>query len=122
MTKEELVETISNMTVLEVSELVKELEEKFGVSAAAPVAMAAAPAAEAAPVEEQTLFEVELKEIGSQKIQTIKVLREFTDLGLKEAKEFVESAPKVFKGDITKEEAEKIKARFAEVGAKVDIK
>ncbi|MCL5037797.1 MAG: 50S ribosomal protein L7/L12 [Chloroflexi bacterium] len=122
MTKEEMVDAISSMTVLEVAELVKELEEKFGVSAAAPVAFAAAPAAAAAPVEEKTLFDVELKEAGTQKIQTIKVLREFTDLGLKEAKELVEAAPKVFKSDVSKEEAEKIKAKFEEVGAKVVIK
>ena len=112
------------MSVLEVAELVKELEDKFGVSAAAPVAVAATSAGgeSAAKEEEKTLFEVELKAAGSQKIQTIKVLREFTDLGLKEAKELVENAPKVFKTDVSKEEAEKIKAKFEEVGAKVEIK
>ena len=112
------------MTVLELAELVKELEEKFGVSAAAPVAAAAAPvAAAAAPVEEQTEFDVILTDAGAEKIKVIKVVREVVSgLGLKEAKDFVESAPKTIKEGLPKAEAEKIKKQFEEVGAKVEIK
>ena len=116
---------IESMTVLELSELVKALEEKFGVSAAAPVAAAAAPTAGAAPVaaEEQTEFDVILTEVGAEKIKVIKVVREVVSgLGLKEAKEFVESAPKTIKEGVQKDEAEKIKKQFEEVGAKVEIK
>ncbi len=125
ITKDDVIEFISNMTVLELSELVKELEDKFGVSAAAPVAVAAAgaaPGAEAAPAEEQTEFDVILAEIGSQKIQVIKEVRAVTGLGLKEAKELVESAPKPIKEAVSKEEAEKIKEQVEKVGAKVEIK
>jgi len=126
MTKEELIETISGMTVLELSELVKALEEKFGVSAAPVMAAGFAPAgAGAAPAEaaeERTQFDLELSDVGPQKIQVIKVVREFTTLGLKEAKELVESAPKIFKTGVTKEEAQKIVDRFKEFEAKVTIK
>ncbi len=125
ITKEDVIKFIENMSVLELSQLVKELEEKFGVSAAAPVAVAAAPAAggaEAAPAEEKTEFDVILKEIGNQKIQVIKVVRAITGLGLKEAKELVESAPKAVKEGVPKDEAEKIKAQLEEVGATVEIK
>ncbi len=125
ITKEDVIEFISNMTVLELSELVKELEDRFGVSAAAPVAVAAAgaaPGAEAAPAEEKTEFDVILAEIGSQKIQVIKEVRAVTGLGLKEAKELVESAPKPIKEAVSKEEAEKIKEQIEKVGAKVEIK
>ncbi len=126
ITKEDVIEFISNMTVLELSELIKELEDKFGVSAAAPVAVAAAgaaaPGAEAAPAEEKTEFDVILSEVGSQKIKVIKEVRAVTGLGLKEAKELVESAPKAVKEGVSKEEAEKIKEQIEAVGAKVEIK
>ncbi len=127
ITKEDVIKFIENMTVLELAEFVKELEEKFGVSAAAPVAVAAAPGAapagaEAAPAEEKTSFDVILSEVGSQKIQVIKVVRQITGLGLKEAKELVESAPKPVKEGVSKEEAEEIKKKLEEVGAKVEIK
>lgn len=125
ITKAELVDAISNMTVIELSELVKELEEKFGVSAAAPIAMAGmmpmAGPAEAA--EEKTTFDVELTDVGSQKIKVIKVAREvIAGLGLKEAKDLVEAAPKIVKEGCTKEEAEEIKKKFEEMGAKMTIK
>ena len=126
VTKEEVIEFISNMTVLELSEFIKELEDKFGVSAAAPVAVAAASAAPAgeavAAEEEKTEFDVILAEIGSQKIKVIKEVRAVTGLGLKEAKDLVESAPKPIKEGISKEEAEKIKEQVEAVGAKVEIK
>ena len=126
VTKEDVIEFISNMTVLELSEFVKELEDKFGVTAAAPVAIAAAgaaPAGEAAAApEEKTEFDVILSEIGSQKIKVIKEVRAITGLGLKEAKELVESAPKPIKEGVPKEEAEKIKEQVEAVGAKVEIK
>ena len=124
VTKEEVVEFISNMTVLELSEFIKELEEKFGVSAAAPAAamMMAAPAAAAEAAEEKTEFDVILKEAGANKIGVIKVVRALTSLGLKEAKEKVDGAPATLKEGVSKEEAEKVKALFAEVGAKVEIK
>jgi len=126
VTREDVIEFISNMTVLELSEFVKELEDKFGVSAAAPVAVAApgaAPAGEAAAAEEEkTEFDVILAEIGSQKIKVIKEVRAVTGLGLKEAKDLVESAPKPIKEAISKEEAEKIKEQVEAVGAKVEIK
>lgn len=116
-----LVEEVKGLTVLELSELVHTLEEVFGVSAAA--AAVAGPAAAAAPVEEEkTEFDVVLKEVGANKIAVIKVVRAATGLGLKEAKEIVESAPKTLKEAVSKEEAEQIKAKFAEVGAKVEIK
>ena len=124
MNREEIISAIESMTVLELAELVKALEEKFGVSAAAPVAVAAGPVA-AAPVEaaeEKTEFDVILKEIGAEKIKVIKVVREVVSgLGLKEAKELVDSAPKPLKEGISKEEAEKIKKQFADVGATVEI-
>ena len=123
MTHEEFISAIESMSVLELNELVKALEEKFGVSAAAPVAVAAGPAATAAPAEEQTEFDVILANAGSEKIKVIKAVREVVSgLGLKEAKEFVESAPKALKEGASKEEAEKIKAMFAEIGATVEIK
>ena len=126
MTCEEMISAIESMTVLELNELVKALEEKFGVSAAAPVAVAAAPAAGAAAApaaEEKTEFDVVLKEAGAEKIKVIKVVREVVSgLGLKEAKEIVDGAPKTLKEGVSKDEAEKIKAKFAEVGATVEIK
>jgi large subunit ribosomal protein L7/L12 len=117
-------EDLSGLTVLEAANLVKMLEEKWGVSAAAPVAMAAAApgAVAAAPVEEQTEFDVILTAIGDKKINVIKVVREVTSLGLKEAKDLVEGAPKPVKEAISKAEAEDIKKKFEEVGAQVDIK
>jgi large subunit ribosomal protein L7/L12 len=119
----ELIEQIDKLTVLELSELVKNLEEKYGVSAAAPVAVAAAPgAAAAAPSAEQTEFDVILTDFGAEKIKVIKAVREVTSLGLTEAKAFVESAPKAIKSGVTKEEAEQIKAKIEEAGAKVEIK
>jgi len=128
VTKEEVIEFIANMSVLELSQFIKELEEKFGVTAAAPIAAVAAVApqvavGEAAPaVEEKTEFDVILADIGSNKINVIKVVREITGLGLKEAKELVESVPKPLKTGISKEEAETIKKKLEEVGAKVEIK
>ena len=123
MNKEELISAIESMTVLELADLVKALEEKFGVSAAAPVAVAAGPAAGgAAAAEEKTEFDVVLTDVGAEKIKVIKVVRELTSLGLKEAKEAVESAPKAIKEGVSKEDAEKIKKQFEEVGAKVEIK
>ena len=118
-----LVEEVKELTVLELSELVKALEEEFGVSAAAPVAMMAGPAATAeAAVEEQTEFDVILAEIGANKIAVIKAVREVAGLGLKEAKEVVDGAPKAVKEKVSKEEAESIKAKLEEAGAKVEIK
>ena len=119
-----IVDDLSSLTVLEAAELSKLLEEKWGVSAAAPVAAAVAGggAAAAAPVEEKTEFDVILTDIGSQKINVIKVVREATSLGLKEAKDLVESAPKPIKEGVTKDEAEAIKKKFEEAGAKVEIK
>ena len=124
MTHEEFFAAIDAMTVIELNDLVKAFEEKYGVSAAAPVAVAAAPgAAAAAPAEEQTEFDAILVDAGSEKIKVIKAVREFVaGLGLKEAKDFVEAVPKAIKEGVSKEEAEKVKAAFAEVGAKVEIK
>ena len=125
MNREEIISAIESMTVLELAELVKALEEKFGVSAAAPVAAAAAPVAAAAaePVEEKTEFDVVLKDVGSEKIKVIKVVREVVPgRGLKEAKDLVDGAPKTLKEGVNKEEAEKIKKAFAEVGATVEVK
>lgn len=123
VTKEDVIEFIANMTVLELSELVKELEDKFGVSAAAPVAFAGMPAASAAAaVEEKTEFDVILAAIGDKKIQVIKEVRAITGLGLKEAKDLVEAAPKAVKEGITKEDAEKIKAQIESAGATAEIK
>lgn len=122
----EIVEAVKGMTVLELAELVKALEEEFGVSAAAPVAMAVTPGVAAAPaeaaVEEQTEFDVILKAPGDKKINVIKVVREITGLGLKEAKDLVDGAPKPVKEKVSKEEAESIKAKLEEVGAVVEIK
>ena len=121
--KEDVVEFISNMTVLELSEFIKELEEKFGVSAAAPaVAVAAAPVAVAAVAEEKTEFDLVLTDAGANKINVIKVVRALTGLGLKEAKEKVDSTPSVIKEGISKEEAEEAKKQFTEAGATVELK
>jgi len=120
---EKIAEEIQGLTLLEASELVKLLEERLGVSAAAPVAVAAAPeAAAAAPEEEKTEFDVILKEIGPKKIQVIKVVRQITSLGLKEAKELVDSAPSPVMEGISKEQAEDIKAKLEAEGAVVEIK
>ncbi|KXB89223.1 ribosomal protein L7/L12 [Veillonellaceae bacterium DNF00626] len=123
MTKEEILEAISNMSVLELSELVKAIEEKFGVSAAAPVAVAAAaPAAAGAAAEEKSEFDVILKDAGAQKIQVIKVVREVTGLGLKDAKALVDGAPKEVKTGVAKAEAEELKKKLEESGATVELK
>ncbi len=124
VTKEDVIEFIANMSVLELSELIKEFEEKFGVSAAAPVAVAAAGAApaEAAEAEEKTEFDVVLAGAGDQKIKVIKEVRAITSLGLKEAKALVEDAPQPIKEGVTKEEAEEIKKKIEEVGGTVEIK
>jgi len=124
VTKEDVIEFISNMSVLELSELIKEFEEKFGVSAAAPVALAAAGAApaEAAAAEEKTEFDVILTGAGDQKIKVIKEVRAITSLGLKEAKALVEDAPQPLKEGITKEEAEEIKGKVEAVGGAIEIK
>ncbi|MEG6523904.1 50S ribosomal protein L7/L12 [Desulfotomaculum sp. 1211_IL3151] len=119
----EVLEIVKGLTVLELAELVKAFEEEFGVSAAAPVAVAAAPAAGAAAAEEeQTEFDVILTSAGDKKINVIKVVREITSLGLKEAKELVDGAPKPVKEKVAKEEAEAIKAKLVEAGAAVDVK
>jgi large subunit ribosomal protein L7/L12 len=120
LTIEEIIAAVKELTVLELNDLVKAAEEEFGVSAAAGVAVAAGPAAAAA--EEKTEFDVELTEIGSEKIKVIKAVREVTGLGLKEAKEAVDGAPKVLKEQASKEEAEAIKAKLEDVGAKVTLK
>lgn len=123
MTNEEILEVISNMSVLELSELVKAIEDKFGVSAAAPVAVAAAPAAgAAAAAEEKTEFDVILKEIGEKKIQVIKAVREITGLGLKDAKALVDGAPKEVKTGVAKAEAEEMKKKLEDAGATVELK
>ncbi|MDF1493303.1 50S ribosomal protein L7/L12 [Caproiciproducens sp. CPB-2] len=117
-----LIEDVKSLTVLELSELVKALEEEFGVSAAAPVAVAAAAAPAAAAAEEKTEFDVVLKAVGPNKIQVIKAVREITGLGLKEAKELVDGAPKAVKEGASKDDAEAIKAKLAEAGAEVEVK
>lgn len=123
MTQQEIMQAIENMTVLELSELVKALEEKFGVSAAAPVAAAAAaPVAGGAAAEEKTEFDVILANAGASKINVIKVVREITGLGLKEAKEVVDGAPKAVKEKIAKADADAIKAKLEEAGATVEVK
>jgi len=130
LTQEQLLEAIDGMTVLELSEFIKKFEERYGVTAAAPVAVAAAaPAAASAPgaaaaaaAEEQTEFTAVLAEVGPNKIPVIKVVRELTGLGLKEAKDLVDAAPKPVKEGVAKEEAEKIKAALEEQGAKVELK
>jgi ribosomal protein L7/L12 len=122
MNKEQLIADIKAMTVLELSELVKALEEEFGVSAAATAVAVAGPAQAAEAVEEKTEFDAILKDVGSEKIKVIKAVRELTGLGLKEAKELVDNAPKPLKEGISKEECEKIVATFKEVGATVEVK
>jgi large subunit ribosomal protein L7/L12 len=127
MNKEQILEAIANMTVLELSELIKAMEEKFGVSAAAAVAVAAAPVAAgagaAAPAaEEKTEFDVVLVEAGAKKVEVIKVVRAATGLGLKEAKDLVDGAPKTVKEGVSKEEAEKLKKELEAAGAKVELK
>ena len=126
MTKDEMMVAIKQMNVLELSDLVKSLEEEFGISAAAPVVAAAAPAAGGAAAaeaeEEQTEFEVSIKEIGPNKINVIKAVREVTSLGLREAKELVESAPTAVKEAVAKDEADTIKSKLEEAGAMVEIK
>ena len=117
-----LIEDVKSLTVLELNELVKALEEEFGVSAATPVAVAAAPAAAAAPAEEQTEFDVILKSVGQNKIAVIKVVREITGLGLKDAKAVVDAAPKAVKEGASKEDAEAIKTKLTEAGAEVELK
>ncbi len=125
-TQDDILEAIDKMTVLELSEFIKAFEDRYGVTAAAPVAVAAAPAAgaagaPAAAVEEQTEFSAVLTEVGPNKIPVIKVVRELTQLGLKEAKDLVDAAPKPVKEGVTREEADKIKAALEEQGAKVEI-
>ena len=122
LSQEEILDAISNMTVMEVVGLISAMEEKFGVSAAAAVAVAAAPAAAAAPVEEQTEFDVILTGFGENKVSVIKTVRTITGLGLKEAKDAVEGVPTVLKEGIPKAEAETIKKQLLEAGATVDIK
>jgi len=123
MTTQEFIDAIKGMSVMELNDLVKACEEEFGVSAAAGVVVAAAGAGAAAPVEEEkTEFNVELTEIGANKIKVIKVVRELTGLGLKEAKDAVEAAPKVLKENANKDEANDMKAKLEEVGAKVTLK
>ncbi len=123
VSKEEILDAISNMTVLELSELIKEMEEKFGVSAAAAVAVAAGPAAAAAPAaEEKTEFDVVLTAAGDKKVEVIKVVRAATGLGLKEAKDMVDGAPKTIKEALPKAEADALAKQLADAGAKVEVK
>jgi large subunit ribosomal protein L7/L12 len=124
ISKEDVFSFIDNMTILEMSQFIKEFEERYGVTAAAPMAMAAAPAAGAAPAaaEEKTSFDVILVSAGDKKIQVIKVVRELTGLGLKEAKDLVDGAPKPVKTGLSKEEADAVKAKVEAEGAKVEVK
>ena len=122
LTTDEIIDALKEMTLLEASELVKAIEDTFGVSAAAPAAVVAAPAAGAAEAEEKTEFDVVLEGFGDNKIQVIKAVRELTNLGLKEAKEVVEGAPKALKEGVSKDEAEELKKKLEEVGAKVELK
>lgn len=122
MSKEQIIEALKEMTVLELNELVKAIEEEFGVTAAAPVAVAGAVAAGGGAAEEKSEFDIVLADAGSSKIKVIKVVREVTGLGLKEAKELVDNAPKPVKEGVSKEEAEEIKAKLEEAGAKVELK
>jgi ribosomal protein L7/L12 len=122
MSKEQILEAIKGMTVLELNELVKAIEEEFGVTAAAPVAVVAGGAGGAAEAAEQSEFDVILADAGASKINVIKVVREITGLGLKEAKDLVDNAPKPLKEKVSKEEAESIKAKLEEAGAKVELK
>lgn len=119
---QEVIDIVKGLTVLELSELVKALEEEFGVSAAAPMAVAAAPAADAEPEEEQTEFDVILTSSGEKKVNVIKAVRELTSLGLKEAKDLVDQAPNAIKEKVSKQEAADIKARIEEAGGTVEIK
>lgn len=121
-TKEQVFEFIDKMTILEMSEFIKEFEDRYGVTAAAPAAAAAAPAAAAAVVEEKTSFDVILSSAGDKKIQVIKVVRELTNLGLKEAKDLVDGAPKPVKTGVSKEEADDIKTKLEAQGAVVEVK
>ncbi|MBP6976160.1 50S ribosomal protein L7/L12 [Candidatus Dojkabacteria bacterium] len=118
---QKVIEMVEKMTVLELADLVKVMEDKFGVSAAAPVAVAAAPAEAAPEVEEKSVFNIVLKDAGSNKIGVIKVVREITELGLKEAKDLVEAAPQTVKEGVKKEDAEAFKAKFEEAGATVEL-
>lgn len=122
--REDVMGWIENASILEINELVKELEDKFGISAAAaaPVAVVAGPAADAGAAEEKTEFDVVMTSFGDKKINVIKAVREVTSLGLKEAKELVESVPKAIKEAVTKEEAEELKKKFEEVGATIEVK
>jgi len=127
LSKDEILEAIDQMTVLDLSDLVKAFEERYGVTAAAPVAVAAAPAAggdgaAAAPAEEKTEFDAVLTEVGANKILVIKAVRELTGLGLKEAKDLVDAAPKAVKEGVTKEEADQVKEKLADAGATVEIR
>ena len=122
VSKDDILETISNMSVMDVVDLISAMEEKFGVSAAAPVAVAAGPVAEAAAEEEQTEFDVMLTSFGSSKVPVIKAVREITGLGLKEAKDLVESAPAAVKEGVEQSEADELKKKLEEVGASVEIK
>lgn len=122
MTKEQIIEAIKNMTVLELNELVKAIEEEFGVTAAAPVVVAGGGAAGGDAAAEKTEFDVILTDGGAQKIKVIKVVREITGLGLKEAKDLVDNTPKPIKEGVSKEEAEEIKAKLEEAGASVELK
>lgn len=122
LSKADILDAIAGMTVLELSELIKEMEEKFGVSAAAAVAAAAAPAAAAAAAEEQTEFTLVLAEFGANKVSVIKAVREITGLGLKEAKDLVDGAPKPVKEGMSKADAEAAKKKLEEAGAKVEVK
>ena len=122
VTREEIIEALKEMTLLEASELVKDIEETFGVSAAAPVAVAAAPAEGGAAAEEKTEFDVILEGFGDNKIAVIKAVREITGLGLADAKAVVEAAPKAIKEGVSKDEAEELKKKLEEVGAKVELK
>ena len=122
VSKEDILETISNMSVMDVVDLISAMEEKFGVSAAAPVAAAAGPAAEAAVAEEQTEFSLMLTSFGSSKVPVIKAIREITGLGLKEAKDLVEGAPTAVKEGIEAAEAEELKKKLEEAGASVEVK
>jgi large subunit ribosomal protein L7/L12 len=122
VSKEDILETISNMSVMDVVDLISAMEEKFGVSAAAPVAVAAGPAAEAAVAEEQTEFSVMLTSFGSSKVPVIKAIREITGLGLKEAKDLVEGAPTAVREGVEAAEAEELKKKLEDAGATVEVK
>ena len=122
MNAQEIISAVESMTILELADLVKAMEEKFGVSAAAPVAVAAGPAAAAEAVEEKTEFDVILAEAGATKMQVIKLVKEITGLGLKEAKAIVDGAPKAVKEKVSKAEADDIKKKLEEAGAKVEVK